>query len=278
MFGPGSATWTVMGDISSMVGGIRALVTQTAHPEVVAGVHDHSAYREDPLGRLSRTSSYVTATAYGAMAEVEAALGAVRGAHDPVTGTSERGRRYSAGSPAYASWVHNVLVDSFLEAYRTYGPEPLSDRDADRFVAEQAELGAMLRADDLPTTARGLHNWIATHPELEHTDALREAMVFLSDPPLPGLTRVGYQALYATAVVTIPPRLRTITGAGAPPSRVTAGKALIGGLRWALGASPSWWLALERVGAPVPDNVDFLRPPPVAGIEARFTESLTKRA
>ena len=39
------------------------------HPEVVAGVADHSRYREDPLGRLSRTSAYVTAASFGAMPE-----------------------------------------------------------------------------------------------------------------------------------------------------------------------------------------------------------------
>lgn len=276
LFGPGSATWKVMSDVSTMVGGIRALVMQTAHPEVVAGVHDHSAYREDPLGRLSRTTSYVTATAYGAMPEVEAALDAVRGAHRPVAGVSERGRTYSAGSPAFASWVHNVLVDSFLVAYQSYGPSPLTTAEADSFVAEQAQLGALLRADDLPTTAKGLHAWVATHADLQRTDALREAMTFLSDPPLPGVTRVGYQALYAAAVVTIPPRLRTITGVGARPSKVAAGKTLLATLRWALGPSPSLWLGLERTGTPIPADMVFLRPPPVDGIEQRFESSMLR--
>lgn len=273
LFGPGSATWRVMSDVTAMLGGIRALIVQTAHPEVVAGVHDHSAYQEDPLGRLSRTTSYVTATSYGAMPEVRAALTAVRRAHVPVEGTSERGLPYSADAPAFASWVHNVLVDSFLEAYQQYGPEPLPREAADSFVGEQANLGRMLGADDLPKTARELHNWVATHPALERTDALREAMAFLTDPPLPGLASIGYRALFATAVTTIPPRLRTITGVSASAPRVAVGTRLIRTLRWALGASPSWWVALERVGAPLPTDVEFLRPPPIPGIETRFPES-----
>ncbi len=77
LFGPDSITWRVVGDSAAFIGGIRALLIQAAHPEVVAGVSDHSTYREDPLGRLSRTSSYVTATSYGAMPEVEAAIRAV---------------------------------------------------------------------------------------------------------------------------------------------------------------------------------------------------------
>ena len=86
LFGPDSATWQVTAHAAIFIGGIRTLLVQAAHPEVVAGVHDHSAYREDPLGRLSRTSSYVTATAYGAMPEVEYSISRVRGAHRPVRG------------------------------------------------------------------------------------------------------------------------------------------------------------------------------------------------
>ncbi len=50
LFGPDSITWEVMGDVSGFIGGIRALLIQAAHPEVVAGVADHSRYREDPAG------------------------------------------------------------------------------------------------------------------------------------------------------------------------------------------------------------------------------------
>ncbi|MFT7650757.1 MAG: hypothetical protein ACI8Y4_005532 [Candidatus Poriferisodalaceae bacterium] len=35
-------SWEVIGDATAFVGGIRALVVQTAHPEVVAGVEEHS--------------------------------------------------------------------------------------------------------------------------------------------------------------------------------------------------------------------------------------------
>src|SRR3954463_5434228 len=52
-FGPGSAAWAVHGDIPTLVAGIRALLTQALHPGAMAGVHDHSRYREDPLGRLA---------------------------------------------------------------------------------------------------------------------------------------------------------------------------------------------------------------------------------
>ena len=43
--------------------------------------------------------------------------------------------------PGMAAWVHNALVDSFLTAYRTFGPGPLSDTEADTYVAEQTTRG-----------------------------------------------------------------------------------------------------------------------------------------
>lgn len=273
MFGPGSPTWQVMGDAAAMVGGIRALLIQTAHPEVVAGVRDHSNYREDPLGRLSRTTSYVTATAYGAVPEVEAALVAVRRAHIPVEGTSERGRAYSAGGAAQASWVHNVLTDSFLETYQRFAPHPLDEGDANGFVLEQSRLGAKLRSDDLPETRSDLAAWVSNHPALARTKAMQDAVAFLKDPPLPTTARLGYRALYAAAVSTIPDRIADIIGVGASQPAVATGTALLSTLRWALGPSPSWWLALERTGSPVPTGVRFLRPPPVTGIESRFEAS-----
>jgi uncharacterized protein (DUF2236 family) len=154
LLGPDSVSWRVLGDASVFTGGIRALVVQSAHPEVVAGVEDHSAYHSDPLGRLSRTSVYVTETTYGAMPEVEAAIEVVRRAHRPVTGTSERNLPYSAGRPEMAAWVHNVLTDSFLAAYQAFGPERLSVADADRFVAEQTLIGKLFGADPFPKLQR----------------------------------------------------------------------------------------------------------------------------
>ena len=67
LFGPNSVSWKVMGDVSTFVGGVRALLLQALHPEVAAGVADHSEYETDPLGRLNRTSLFVTTVNYGSM-------------------------------------------------------------------------------------------------------------------------------------------------------------------------------------------------------------------
>lgn len=248
-------SWRVIGDVAAFVGGIRALLIQTAHPEVVAGVADHSRYREDPLGRLSRTSAYVTATTFGAIPEVEVAVARVRAAHAMVVGTSHRGRPYSAGVPGLSAWVHNVLTDSFLAAYRAYGPRPVTPEEADRFVEEQARIGAMLDADPLPGGAPALRHWVGRHPELGPSPGMRAAVRFLSGPPLAPAQKAGYRLLLGAAVAITPSRIRRMIGLRSGPLRHAAGGAAVSILRWALGSSPSWNLALIRAGAPVPDGL-----------------------
>lgn len=254
LFGPDSISWEVMGDTSGFIAGIRALLIQAAHPEVVAGVADHSRYREDPLGRLSRTSNYVTATSYGAMPEVEQAVRIVRVMHRRVTGISHRGIPYRADDPPLAAWVHNALTDSFLVCHQVYGARRLSTAEADRFVREQAAIGHLLDADPVPETAAELARWLAEHPAVGPSPGLREAVEFLRDPPLDPAVKVAYQVLASAAVVTIPPRIRRVLGLKPRPGAVSVGHASMTVMRWALGSSPRWRQALLRVGAPVPEH------------------------
>jgi uncharacterized protein (DUF2236 family) len=262
LFGPKSVSWRVIGDSASFIGGIRALLIQAAHPEVVAGVGDHSRYREDPLGRLSRTSAYVTATTFGAMPEVHRAIAQVRRVHRVVSGVSSRGIEYDADDPGYSAWVHNALTDSFLVANQTFGSDRLSPEEADRFVMEQTRVGALLDADPMPETAGELSSWIAGHPGPAPSPEMRDAVDFLVEPPLDDDLKLGYKLIMEAAVATIPSRIRDILEVTKAPGAILAGKAVAAGLRWALGSSPSWNLALIRVGAPVPDGL-FKQPLPV---------------
>ena len=262
LLGPESISWRVIGDTAAFVGGIRALLVQTAHPEVVAGVEQHSRYRQDPLGRLTRTSAYVTETTYGAMPEVEAAVSAVRTAHVPVKGRSERDKPYSAANPAMAAWVHNVLTDSFLVAHQAYGRDRLTSEQADQFVQEQARIAALLKAAPVPLTADELSAWVNEHPAIASSEAQKNAVKFLRFPPLPLPVQLGYQPLFQAAAGTIPTPLAKLIGVTPACGATQIGVATVNGLRWALGSSPAWQIALVRSGAPVPAGL-FRQPLPV---------------
>jgi len=148
LFGPDSVTWRVHAHPSALVGGLRALLVQTMHPLAMAGVAQHSRYRDDPLGRFRRTAEFVNATTYGTTAEAEAAIALVRRIHTRVNGVAPDGRAYRADDPALLSWVHNVEVDSIAAAYHRFGPG-FAPGDADRYVAEMTTLAVLMGADDV---------------------------------------------------------------------------------------------------------------------------------
>jgi uncharacterized protein (DUF2236 family) len=260
--GPDSVSWRIIGDTSAFIGGIRALLVQAAHPEVAAGVADHSRYREDPLGRLSRTSAYVTATTFGAIPEVERAVSIVRRAHRPVHGQSHRDVEYSAGAPDLAAWVHNALTDSFLQAYETFGEQQLTVHERDQFVREQARIGLLLDAEPIPDTASDLRSWIAEHQALAPSPGMRETVDFVRSPPLPRTVVPAYRLMVQAAAATIPPAMRDLLGLRKTPGAIAAGRSVTGFLRWSLGSSPTWNLSLIRCGAPIPDG-RFHQPLPV---------------
>ena len=56
-FGPGSVTWRLgRATCPAPVSGLRGLLMQSLHPLAMAGVDEHSGWREDPVGRLAATA------------------------------------------------------------------------------------------------------------------------------------------------------------------------------------------------------------------------------
>ena len=61
-FGPERPIQRVHADASMFIGGLRALLIQSLHPLAMAGVAQHSDYRNDPWGRLQRTTDFLAST------------------------------------------------------------------------------------------------------------------------------------------------------------------------------------------------------------------------
>src|SRR5690606_19920449 len=105
LFGPQSACWKVHGDFTSMlIGGVGALLLQMLHPLALAGVVDHSNFRQDMLGRLRRTGQFVAGTTYGNTADAERLIARVRQIHAAVSGLAPDGRPYAASDPHLLTW------------------------------------------------------------------------------------------------------------------------------------------------------------------------------
>ena len=250
-FGPDSAIWAVHGSLATLVGGVRALLLQAAHPLALAGVVGHSDYRADPLGRLQRTNRFLTTTTFGSSALAEAAVARVRAAHGPVHGTAPDGRPYDAADPALLLWVHVALTDSMLRAAQAYGPR---DVDADSYVAEAAVVATALGIADPPRSAAALGTVLEAYlPELSADESTRSVVRFLMAPPLPIAAQPAYQVLARAAVDELPPWATRLLGLPDRPGFVRAAdeagcSLLLGGLRAVLGPQgPGERAAVARI-------------------------------
>lgn len=235
----------VHSDSAMFVGGLRALLLQSLHPLAMAGVAEHSDYRHDPWGRLQRTADFLAATTFGPVPQAEQAVARVRAVHTHVVGVASDGRSYAANDPHLLRWVHVVETDSFLTAHRRYGEQPLTDVEADEYVAQMAVIARELGVPAPPESRRALADQIrGFRSELHSTREAREAARYLLvRPPMHAAARPAYGLLSAAAVALLPrwarlplrlPWLPVTEAVAVRP----AGQALTRGLRWALQAPP----------------------------------------
>ncbi|MBG6217894.1 uncharacterized protein (DUF2236 family) [Arthrobacter sp. CAN_A6] len=218
-FPPESAAWAIHSSMTPLVAGIRALLLQTLHPGAMAGVHDHSSFREDPLGRLANTIRWIFTVTYGSTTAAKEGSAFVQRLHTRVTGAyvDSKGveQRYTAGDPSLVRWVHLAFTDAFLAAHKAYGGR--IPGGPDQYVAEWARAGELMGVDDPPRSEADLAAQLAGFdPELTNSRQVQEALRYIKRPPLPRSQRAGYGILFAAAVATLEPRHRELLGLRAP--------------------------------------------------------------
>ena len=217
-FGPGSASWAVHGGMATMVAGIRALLMQTLHPGAMAGVHDWSRYKEDPLGRLTGTIRWLVTVTFADTALARRESGRVAHFHDRVRGeyVDARGETvpYSAGDPELLSWVHLVFTDAFLASHLRWD-KPLPEGGADRYVDEWATAGELIGVPDPPRSAARLRAQIdgfRLAGVLKSDERVAEAVRFIRRPPLAKGMMPAYRVMFAGAVASLPKEYRRMLG------------------------------------------------------------------
>jgi uncharacterized protein (DUF2236 family) len=192
-FGPDSVTWRVHSDPSFSVGGLRALLLQALHPVAMDGVARFSGgFKEEPWPRLIRTATYVDTLTFGTRTEAVEAVARVRSIHERLGATEETtGRAYRVDDPDLLLWVHCCEVDSLLTVARRAGL-PLTDADADRYVAEQVTSAKLIGIPPgaVPASVAELAEYFARmRPTLAVTAAARDAYRLIVLPPMPTWVR-----------------------------------------------------------------------------------------
>jgi len=253
LFGPKSMVWRVNRDRSFPLAGMRSLMVQALHPLAMAGVAQHSAWRQDPFGRLAATSSYVLTTTYGDTASALAAAAWVRKVHTRVRGTDpQTGLPYSAEDPALLLWVHAGMVDSIVEVVRRYG-RPIEPADLDRYVAEMVTFAEIIGVprEEVPATADSLRAYVESVELRQATPAAKEAIAIVLDPPdLDAETRDLWHDLAQVAVGTLPDWAREMYGYPAPPAELMERepvRQLLGALDLAFESLPGVLEARQRI-------------------------------
>jgi uncharacterized protein (DUF2236 family) len=194
LFGPESVTWRIHADFPGMLaGGLCALMLQTLHPRALAGVWDHSNFREDLVGRLRRTTDFVAGSTYAGRDEAERLIGRVRAIHTRVQGTTADGTPYRADDPALLTWVHITESYGFLQGYRRYCRD-VPTALANEYFAEVACVAEALGARDVPTCEEDVAAYFASvHDTLRYDERSREVLAVLARMRLPvpmaGLSR-----------------------------------------------------------------------------------------
>ncbi|KNC19341.1 hypothetical protein AC792_07125 [Arthrobacter sp. RIT-PI-e] len=256
-FAVDSAVWTVHSSMTPTVAGIRALLLQALHPGAMAGVHAHSSFREEPLGRLANTIRWIFTVTYGSKVAAKKGSAFVQHLHTRVHGTyvDARGQEkpYAASDPDLLRWVHLAFTDAFVAAHHAYGGS--IPGGVDRYVAEWSHAGELMGIEDPPRSEAELRVQLAAFDaELRDSEQVQEVLTYIRRPPLPRSQRLGYRILFAGAVATLEPRHRELLGLKVPslgpvplPIR-TAVRLVLGVIRLGLGPEgPAETAAKNRI-------------------------------
>lgn len=187
LFGPDSVIWQVHGDFTSMMcGGISALLLQMMHPSALAGVWDHSNFRQDMMGRLRRTSQFIAVTTFGNRADAQTLIERVKRIHLQVSGVDAYGQPYAASDPHLLTWVHVAETSRFLASHLRYKNPRLSTADQDRYYREAAQIAEALGAEGVPKSCEAVADYFhQMRGALKVDDRTREVTRLLMNAPAP---------------------------------------------------------------------------------------------
>ncbi|MFJ2973692.1 oxygenase MpaB family protein [Kluyvera sp. NPDC087067] len=215
LFGPQSAIWPVHGDFTSMLcGGISALLLQMLHPLALAGVWDHSNFREDIFGRLRRTSQFISATTYATVPDAERLIAKVKAIHLRVNGTDSDGSPYAASDPELLTWVHVAECSSFMASHLRYRRIIVTPSRQAQYFIESASIAERLGAVNVPKTPQAVANYLENmRPQLRCDERTQEVARVLMTTRLPGrLTQPAGTIFIKAGIDLLPPWAQEMLG------------------------------------------------------------------
>lgn len=220
IMGPGSLTWRLHHEQWLILGGARAFLMQAAHPKVAQGALDHSAYAEDPFGRVYRTVMAMSVFLVGTTREVNVMARSINRLHAAVMGTIQQasagkhpvGEPYSGMDPDALLWVQVSFVDSMLSAYQTF-VGPLSEAEREQYWQESLRYARRLGLSDahLPASYAAMQAYLReaiASGEVAVSPGARTVAQTVLYPPLPWHRQRLWGLIRLLTSGQLPPELR----------------------------------------------------------------------
>lgn len=216
---PDSLTLKIGGDIRVSLLAGRTFLMQVAHPQVGAGVHQLSNFREDPWHRLREINkSGEQFVMSGRAAGVEEGR-RLREIHRDIKGVDKHGNRFHSLHPRVYGWVHTIFLDTDVTMCRLLGT-PLSRKEEERLFEEWREMGYLfgLREKDMPATLDAY--WQYYEQMIETTLEYNEVVdsILNMEPPRPDAMSWLPQPLWQLFIGPAGKLNRLMTLSTLPPS------------------------------------------------------------
>ncbi|PTL83402.1 oxygenase MpaB family protein [Vitiosangium sp. GDMCC 1.1324] len=242
-YGPGSMTWELYREPVILLGGLRAILLQIAHPAVAHGVSQNSNFRGDLLGRARRTYTAMYQLVFGGLREAMGAAKRVHSLHSRVYGSLPAGAdphgdgRYRANDPTLQRWVLATLIDGAILVFETF-VRPLSIEEKRRYYQETLLAAAQfgLLPEQVSPTLETFYEWYNQQlagDTLRVGDTALELASLLFNSPF---TRGQLDELLTAGL--LPERWREAYGLAWGPGEQRAWKLLKGAMRRAINLTP----------------------------------------
>lgn len=132
----GSLAWCAA-DFRSLLPGASAGLMQLMYPPLGQGVMEHSAFVEDPFGRVYRSIPQIWATILKDDGDARARR--VRDLHRDIKGTDDTGARYHALDPDTFWWAHATFTWEMYRSVQLFHRRQLTAAEREVFYAETVE-------------------------------------------------------------------------------------------------------------------------------------------
>ncbi|MFL5354037.1 oxygenase MpaB family protein [Archangium sp.] len=237
-YGPGSMTWVIYREPVILLGGLRAILLQIAHPAVAHGVSQNSNFRGDLLGRARRTYTAMYQLVFGGLREAMGAAKRVHSLHSRVHGSLPAGAgSYRANDPSLQRWVLATLIDGAIEVFETF-VRPLGLEEKRRYYQETLLSAAQfgLLPEQVPPTLETFYEWYDEQlagDTLRVGDTALELAGLLFNSPF---TRGQLDEVLTAGL--LPERWREAYGLAWGPGQQLAWKVLKGTMRRSINLTP----------------------------------------